>query len=419
MAALLNPTARRLAASAFRRLSTPAAVESLVSRQSTQGEQRGSMGIKSPTSENPPHSPSISKGRGLTEQALRRKKANYALAEHWTARCNSSLVDVSGGFDEMLASTRRFYVLGGKGGVGKTSMAASLAVKFANRGEPTLIASTDPTHSLGDSLEQDMGEGKIVRVDGFDYLFAAEIGQMKIKEDPSSGGSWIRNMLGRIGLGVSGDPAGKLKLDEMLNRIPPWIRRSLCILIKTVEVRERDKLRHIVLDTASAGHTLKLLSATNWIENVLGMTIKAVNAASSLPGLKSAFGKEQIDSARLEELRQQVARARELLYDSQSTEFIIVTIPTVDDGSERVIKISRIFKEGWAHTRRLVVNQVLPPSASDCRFCAAKRREQARAFSVIRDDPELGGLKLIQAPLLDVEVKGVPALRFLSETVWK
>jgi arsenite/tail-anchored protein-transporting ATPase len=72
----------------------------------------------------------------------------------WTGRYSSSLVDVSGGFDDMLASTQRFYVLGGKGGVGKTSLAASLAVKFANQGELTLIASMDPTHSLGDSFEQ-------------------------------------------------------------------------------------------------------------------------------------------------------------------------------------------------------------------------------------------------------------------------
>lgn len=54
----------------------------------------------------------------------------------------------------MLASPQRYYVFGGKGGVGKTSMAASLAVKFANHGEPTLIASTEPSRSLGDLFEQ-------------------------------------------------------------------------------------------------------------------------------------------------------------------------------------------------------------------------------------------------------------------------
>lgn len=59
------------------------------------------------------------------------------------------------GFEEMAArTTRRYYMLGGKGGVGKTSCAASLAVRFANSGHPTLVVSTDPAHSLSDSFAQ-------------------------------------------------------------------------------------------------------------------------------------------------------------------------------------------------------------------------------------------------------------------------
>lgn len=59
------------------------------------------------------------------------------------------------GFDEMVSGTKRkYYMLGGKGGVGKTSCAASLAVKFANNGHPTLVVSTDPAHSLSDSFAQ-------------------------------------------------------------------------------------------------------------------------------------------------------------------------------------------------------------------------------------------------------------------------
>ncbi len=45
-------------------------------------------------------------------------------------------------------------MLGGKGGVGKTSAAASLAVKLAEAGHSTLVVSTDPAHSLSDSLDQ-------------------------------------------------------------------------------------------------------------------------------------------------------------------------------------------------------------------------------------------------------------------------
>ena len=45
-------------------------------------------------------------------------------------------------------------MLGGKGGVGKTSSAASLGVRMGSEGGPTLVVSTDPAHSLSDSLDQ-------------------------------------------------------------------------------------------------------------------------------------------------------------------------------------------------------------------------------------------------------------------------
>ena len=55
----------------------------------------------------------------------------------------------------MAAGTKRKYIMiSGKGGVGKTSLAASLAVKFAAAGHTTLVVSTDPAHSLSDSLDQ-------------------------------------------------------------------------------------------------------------------------------------------------------------------------------------------------------------------------------------------------------------------------
>lgn len=59
------------------------------------------------------------------------------------------------GFDEMvIGPQRKYYFLGGKGGVGKTSCAASLAVKFADHGHPTIVISTDPAHSLSDSFDK-------------------------------------------------------------------------------------------------------------------------------------------------------------------------------------------------------------------------------------------------------------------------
>ncbi|ONM16929.1 Arsenical pump-driving ATPase [Zea mays] len=358
MAALINPIYRRLAAFACRRISAPA--------------------VEKPVLPLVYH-------RNLQQ------------------RHNSSLVDASGGFSEMLASTRRCYVFGGKGGVGKTSMAASLAVKFANHGEPTAIVSTEPSPSLGDLFEQDMGVGgKTVRITGFDSLFAVEAGQFKIKGEPEDLGSFINNLLGKMGLGTHSDimhvspyisslalllsdhitcacicpfMVAKSMIREMLDGMPPGLEEALVLskVIKSIDVQEADILRRLVLDAPSTGHTLKLLSASDWIEMFLTLSIKGIKVASSMPSFNMYLEDVQFISARLEELRQQVRRVREILFDPQSTEFIVVTIPTMMAVTESS-RFHESLKKDGAHTRRLVINQVLPPSASDCRFCAAKRR---------------------------------------------
>ena len=71
--------------------------------------------------------------------------------------CQAEIVSVEGVpcFDEIAAGSQRKYIMiSGKGGVGKTSLSASLAVKLAMAGHTTLVVSTDPAHSLGDSLAQ-------------------------------------------------------------------------------------------------------------------------------------------------------------------------------------------------------------------------------------------------------------------------
>ncbi len=58
-------------------------------------------------------------------------------------------------FEELAAGkTRKYIMLSGKGGVGKTSLSASLSAKLAMAGHSVLVVSTDPAHSLGDSFDQ-------------------------------------------------------------------------------------------------------------------------------------------------------------------------------------------------------------------------------------------------------------------------
>ncbi|KAG8655208.1 hypothetical protein MANES_04G017100v8 [Manihot esculenta] len=325
-------------------------------------------------------------------------------------------------FDEMVAGIqRKYYMLGGKGGVGKTSCAASLAVKFANHGHPTIVVSTDPAHSLSDSFAQDLTGGALVPVEGVDSpLFALEISPEKAREEfrsknQKSGDSGVKNLMDGMGLGTLSNQLEELKLGELLDTPPPGLDEAIAIskVMEFVETQEYTTFTRIVFDTAPTGHTLRLLSLPDFLDSSIGKMMKLKRKlASASSALKSLFGKKEAGqdiSEKLEdklgELREKMARVRHLFQDSDTTEFIIVTIPTVMAVNESSRLHASLRKES-VPVRRLIVNQVLPPSTSDCKFCAMKRKDQMRALDIIQNDPALSSLRSIQAPLFDVEIRG-------------
>ncbi|XP_008802599.1 ATPase GET3B-like [Phoenix dactylifera] len=346
-------------------------------------------------------------------------------------RSIATLAEATAGFDEMAAGTqRKYYMLGGKGGVGKTSCAASLAVKFANNGHPTLVVSTDPAHSLSDSFGQDLSGGTLVPVDGLDSpLFVLEINPEKTREEfrsasQRSGVSGVKDFMDSMGLGMLAEQLGELKLGELLDAPPPGLDEAIAIskVMQFVEAQEYSMFSRIVFDTAPTGHTLRLLSLPDFLDASIGKIMKLrQKLASATSALKSVFGQEgpqQDASDKLEQLRKRMIKVRELFRDTESTEFIIVTIPTVMAISESS-RLCASLKKEHVPVKKLIINQILPPSASDCKFCAMKRKDQMHALEMIQNDPELKGLKQIQALLVDVEIRGVPALRFMGEMIWK
>ncbi|KAJ8759121.1 hypothetical protein K2173_004128 [Erythroxylum novogranatense] len=335
------------------------------------------------------------------------------------------------GFDDMVSGTqRKYFMLGGKGGVGKTSCAASLGVKFANNGHPTLVVSTDPAHSLSDSFAQDLAGGTLVQIQGLEYpLFALEINPEKAREEfrtatQKDGESGVKDFMKGIGLGMIVDQLGELKLGELLDTPPPGLDEAIAIskVMQFLESEEYNMFTRIVFDTAPTGHTLRLLSLPDFIDASIGKILKLrQKIASATSAIKSVFGQEETRNNgvdKLDRLRDRMLKVGELFHNTDSTEFVIVTIPSVMAISESSRLHASLKKEN-VPVKRLIVNQILPVSVSDCKFCTTKRKDQMRALDMVRSDPQLSRLILVQAPLVDVEIRGVPALQFLGDIVWK
>ncbi|XP_030457447.2 ATPase GET3B-like isoform X2 [Syzygium oleosum] len=350
---------------------------------------------------------SQSQSRGSLVVTLRR---SFAAGFSPQVRSVVSSSGATGGFDEMVAANdRKYYMVGGKGGVGKTSCAASLAVKFANHGHPTIVVSTDPAHSLSDSFAQINPEKSRE--------------EFRTASQKNSGGG-IKDLMESMGLGAMVDQLGDLKLDELLDTPPPGLDEAISIskVMQFVESPEYSNFTRVVFDTAPTGHTLRLLSLPDFLDASLGKMMKLKKKlASATAAIKSVFGKqeEQKDvSDKLDQLRERMRTVRDLFRDSDMMEFIIVTIPAVMAISESSRLCASLRKES-VPVQRLIVNQVLPQSVSECRFCSVRRKDQLRALDMIKTDPELARLSVVEAPLFDAEIRGVPALKFMGNMIWK
>ena len=155
-------------------------------------------------------------------------------------------------------------MVSGKGGVGKTSLSASLAVALAAAGHSTLVVSTDPAHSLSDSLDQDVSGGKPVPVEGTDLpLWGLEIDPDAARLEWSAaasrdGGAGVKSVLGGFGLGMLADQLADLKLGELLDSPPPGLDEAVAIA-KVVEIAQSEKyarFSRVVVDTAPTGKDL-------------------------------------------------------------------------------------------------------------------------------------------------------------------
>src|SRR5256885_7572850 len=159
----------------------------------------------------------------------------------------------------------------GKGGVGKTSVAAATARRCADHGMRTVVLSTDPAHSLSDSLETELGSEP---TQCGDLLFGQEVqAQEEMERHWESVQDWMGDLLADRGV-------DRITADELT--VPPGMD-ELFSLLQLKRHHEAEEFDAIVVDCAPTGETLRLLSfpdvASWWLEQVFPIERKLVAAA--------------------------------------------------------------------------------------------------------------------------------------------
>ncbi|GAA0513358.1 arsenite-transporting ATPase [Halorubrum aquaticum] len=333
------------------------------------------------------------------------------------------------------------YVLyGGKGGVGKTTMAAATALSSAAGGVPTLVVSTDPAHSLSDTVGVDVpAEPAVIHEDL--PLYAAEIdpdaameeGMFGADGDPLGGlGEMGEAMGGMPGMGGMADDAAEGMDDapgSLLGGTMPGADEAAAMR-QLLEYLDDPRFDRVVVDTAPTGHTLRLLQLPEIMDSMIGrvMTLRQ-RFSGMMDGIKGMFGGGEDDpdpSADLEELRTRIERLRNVLRDPDRTDFRVVTIPEEMSVVESERLVARL-DEFEIPVNTLVVNRVMErvsdvadvdpewivePDPEHCEFCARRWEVQQAA---LRDATDLfRGRDVKRVPLLAKEVRGEAALRVVA-----
>jgi arsenite-transporting ATPase len=342
------------------------------------------------------------------------------------------------------------YVLyGGKGGVGKTTMAAATGLASAATGTATLVVSTDPAHSLSDTLDDDV-PAQPTRIRGDMPLYAAEIDPEATVAGPFGGGPDAgAGFDGDGGVGPDGDgpfdadgpeggasPFGDLGgMGELLGgAMDPGSMPGAdeaAAMQQLLEYLDDPRFDRVVVDTAPTGHTLRLLELPEVMDSMLGRIATLRQQFSGMmEGVKGMFGMgtDNAGGPDLDELRERIERLRTVLRDPERTDFRVVMIPEEMSVVETERLVDRLDGYGIP-VQTLVVNRVMEdlaestaatiddrwvvsPNLEDCEFCG--RRWQVQQDAIRRATDLFRGRDVKRVPLLAEEVRGEGALRVVA-----
>ena len=321
------------------------------------------------------------------------------------------------------------YVLyGGKGGVGKTTMAAATGLASARDGTATLVVSTDPAHSLSDTFETDV-PAEATRIREEIPLYAAEIDpEAALEEDASVFGEGGENPLGGLG-GLLGDEEDG-PMSSLLGGAMPGADEAAAMQ-KLIEFLDDDRFDRVVVDTAPTGHTLRLLELPEIMDTMVGRIAALRQRFQGLmDGISGMFGEggddeEGVDD--LDVLRERIERLRATLRDPSKTDFRVVMVPEEMSvfESERLLTqlsefdipvgtvvVNKVMENLADVTPAVDSDQFVTPNLDTCEFCQQRWEVQQSALHEAQD--VFRGHDIKRVPLFADEVRGERMLRVVA-----
>lgn len=309
---------------------------------------------------------------------------------------------------------KRYLFFGGKGGVGKTTAASATALfllKRLTKKESILLFSTDPAHSLSDSLGVKVGNrlAKVAEHDGAKLIAYEMDATLALERFRTAHGKVLAEIAER------GTLLDEADINELLNLSLPGLDEVMS-LFELSELDREGKYAHIVVDTAPSGHTSRLLR----LPEVFTRMVHALDRM----GEKHRYMIEHFARRRvaadevdlfLRDLTARIEAVRKMLYDADQTNFTLVTIPEAMSVRETQ-RYWQLLREQGVPVGDLIVNRV-EQEHEGCVYCRGRVATQKPWLKEI--EKSFKGLSIHQLPLMAEEVRGLSSLEEIGKRIWR
>lgn len=327
----------------------------------------------------------------------------------------------------MLLTDKRVLLIGGKGGVGKTTVSSALAVLATQRNKKVLLVSTDPAHSLADAFGREKIGDKITRL-------AENLDALELDPDRE-----VEQHLARVSAQLKRytrpEMFAEIERQMRLTRQSPGAQEAAMLerIANTIELglAEYDL---VIFDTAPTGHTLRLLSLPEamaaWTQGLLNANKRSEKLGEVLGHLTPKAGRD-IDNPLIDPAEHATAgmddrnkaitetllarqrllqRTRELLLDKTRTALLFVLTPEKLPILETGRAVQSLQQEKLP-LAGLVVNRILPDDA-DGDFLAKRRQQEKLHLQQIEQD--FATLPRYKVPLQATDIQGISALAAMA-----
>ncbi|MFC2052954.1 TRC40/GET3/ArsA family transport-energizing ATPase [Chloroflexota bacterium] len=285
-----------------------------------------------------------------------------------------------------------YIFFSGKGGVGKTSMACTYAVRYADEGKRTLIVTTDPASNLADVFEQEIGH-HITPIAGVPSLFAMEIDPDQATQE------YIERAMAPIRAAF---PAQMVQvIEEQMSgpctaEVAAFDRFTDFLDLPSQDGNTYDV---VIFDTAPTGHTIRLLELpAEWSQSI--------DTASEGSG-QTCIG----PAAAIQDAKHKYERALSVMRDGTQAQFVFVLHPeaiAIRETRRAITELEKLDIQNF----QLIINAIIPPEGTQNPLFSARAEMQSDYLTQI--ERELAFTKQ-RMTLLAGEIKGIERLRTVGK----